>query len=69
MKQSILALCIVLSLGACSPNKDDPNKDEKTPPPKLFEEQRDALDKAKTVEGTQQKQDEEQRKAVEQQTQ
>lgn len=64
MKQSILALCIVLSLGACSPNKD-----EKTPPPKLFEAQRDALDKAKTVEGTQQKQDEEQRKAVEQQTQ
>jgi hypothetical protein len=49
---------------ACSPSHR-----EDTPPPQLFEEQRAALDKAKTVDGTQQKQDEEQRKAAEQQTQ
>lgn len=57
------ALCAFLLLGACSPNKE-----EKTPP-KLFEEQRDALDKAKTVNPAQQQQDEEQRKAIEKQTQ
>jgi hypothetical protein len=55
---------LLLSLSACGPNES-----AKPSPPKLFEEQRDALDKAKTVAGTQQKQDEEQRKAVEQQTQ
>lgn len=57
------ALCsLLLLVAACSP-------EEKNPPTKLFEEQRNALDKAKTVDPAQQKQDEEQRKAIEQQTQ
>ena len=54
-------LCALL-LTACSPSDNDP------PPPKLFESQRDALDKAKTLDAEQQKQAEEQRKAMEQQT-
>ncbi|MFA5825483.1 MAG: hypothetical protein WC825_05865 [Gallionellaceae bacterium] len=57
-------LCALLLLGACSPSNE-----EKAPAPKLFEEQRDALDKAKTVNPAQQQQDEEQRKAIEKQTQ
>lgn len=57
------ALCALLLLGACSPNNDQ------TPPPKVFKEQRDVLDKAKTVDPAQQQQDEAQRKAIEQQTQ
>ena len=64
MSYRTATLCALLLLGACSPNKE-----EKTPPPKLFEEQRDALDKAKTVNPAQQQQDEEQRKAIEKQTQ
>ena len=56
-------LCTLLLLAACSPN------DNETPAPKLFKDQRDALDKAKAVEPAQQKQDEEQRKAIEQQAQ
>jgi hypothetical protein len=56
-------LCTLLLLGACSPNNS-----EKAPPPKLFAEQRDALDKAKTVNPEQQKHDEEQQKAVDEQT-
>jgi uncharacterized membrane protein YgcG len=39
------------------------------PKPKLFQEERAVLDKAKTVEGAQQQQDQQQRKAIEQQTQ
>ncbi len=56
-------LCALLLLSACSPNNND------TPAPKLFKDQRDVLDKARTVDGTQQKQDAEQRKAIEQQAQ
>jgi len=56
-------LCTILLLAACSPNDNEP------PAPKLFEDQRDALDKAKAVDAEQQKQDEERRKALEQQTQ
>jgi hypothetical protein len=57
-------LCLFLLLAACSPNKD-----EKTPPPKLFEEQRNVLEQAKSVNTEQQKQDEVQRQAIEKQTQ
>lgn len=56
-------LLALLSLGACGPNNDA------TPPPKLFKEQRDVLDKSKAVDASQQQQNEEQRKALEQQTQ
>lgn len=56
-------LCAILLLAACSP------KDNEPPAPKLFEGQRDALDKAKAVSAEQQKQDEERRKAMEQQAQ
>lgn len=58
------ALCVFLLLGACSPNKD-----EKAPQQKLFEEQRNALDTAKTVNPGQQQRDEEQRKEIDKQTQ
>lgn len=57
------ALCALLLLTACGPDKEQP------PAPKLFEEQRETLDKAKAVDAEQQKQAEEQRKAMEQQTQ
>jgi len=57
------ALCAILLLGACSPGNDP------TPPPKLLKEQRDVLDKSKTVDPAQQQQDEAQRKEIEQQTQ
>lgn len=56
------ALFAFLLLGACSPSVN-------TPPPKILEEQRAVLDQAKTIEATQQQQAEEQRKAIEQQTQ
>jgi len=55
-------LCALLLLAACGPNDNEP------PAPKLFETQRNALDKAKTLDAEQQKQAEEQRKAMEQQT-
>jgi hypothetical protein len=61
MTYCIAPLLCVLLLSACSPNNND------TPAPKLFKDQRDVLDKAKTVDGTQQQQDAEQRKAIEQQ--
>jgi hypothetical protein len=57
-----LALLTLLLLNACSPS-------ETTPPPKLFKEQRDVLDKAKAVDTALQQQSEEQRKLIEQQTQ
>ena len=63
MNYRTTTLCALLLLSACSPNNS-----EKTPPPKLFAEQREALDKAKTVNPEQQKQDEAQRKAVDEQT-
>lgn len=56
-------ICAMLLLSACSPKENPP------PAPKLFEEQRDALDRAKAVEAEQQKLAEERRKAIEQQTQ
>ncbi len=55
-------LCVIMLLGACG-------QSDNQPAPKLFKDQRDVLDKAKTVEGTLQKQNEEQRKAIEQQAQ
>lgn len=54
-------LCTLLLLGACG-------QSENQPAPKLFQDQRDVLDKAKAVDPAMQKQDEEQRKALEQQT-
>jgi uncharacterized membrane protein YgcG len=61
MKITFILFSLLL-LGACSPS-------ETTPPPKLFKEQRDVLDKAKAVDAAQQQQAEEQRKLIEQQTQ
>jgi len=56
-------ICAIFLFSACGPNENPP------PAPKLFEEQRDALDKAKAVDAEQQKLAEERRKAIEQQTQ
>jgi len=58
------ALCAILLLGACSPSNEG-----KTPPPELFKQERDALEKAKAVDAAQQEQAEKQRKEIEQQTQ
>ena len=55
-------LCALLLLSACG-------QGDNQPAPKLFKDQRDVLDKAKAVDPAQQKQDEEQRKAIEQQAQ
>ncbi len=55
-------LCALLLLGACG-------QSENQPAPKLFKDQREALDKAKAVDPALQKQDEEQRKTIEQQAQ
>lgn len=55
-------VCAILLLGACSKSDDQPA-------PKLYKEQRDALDRAKAVDPMAQKQAEEQRKEMEQQTQ
>ncbi len=60
--RSLPLLCALLLLGACG-------KSEEQPAPKLFKEQRDVLDKAKAVDGTQQQQDAAQKKAIEQQAQ
>lgn len=54
-------LSALLLLGACSGDNQ--------PAPKLFKEQRDVLDKAKAVGPELQKQQEEQQKAADQQTQ
>lgn len=64
MTRRTAALCALLLLTACGPDKEQP-----PPAPELFEEQRETLDKAKAVDAEQQKQAEEQRKAMEQQTQ
>ncbi len=56
-------LSTLVLLAACSPKSDEP------PAPQLFQQQRQALDKAKAVDANQQKQEEEQRKAIEQQAQ
>ena len=62
MKSLNYLLIIVTSfiLLACSPDK--------TPKPKLFEEQRNALDKAKEVESAVQKQSQETRQNIEKET-
>ncbi|MDX8400035.1 MAG: hypothetical protein R8K20_07275 [Gallionellaceae bacterium] len=59
-----VTLCTFLMLAACNPASS-----EKTPAPTLFEKQIDALDKAKAVNPALLQQTEEQRKAIEQQTQ
>jgi cell division protein FtsN len=81
MKISALTLSLIalLSLTACSkPNEAETPKVEapKTEEPKaeaekikLFEAQRNVLESAKAVDKTQQQQTEEQKKAIEQQTQ
>ena len=61
--RTFILLCSILLLGACGPGGND------APPPKLFQDQRNALDKAKSVGATQQEQTEEQRKAIEKQAQ
>jgi hypothetical protein len=62
MKSASLYVAIVLLLlTACG--QDD------RPKPKLFEGERAVLDKAKTIDGAQQQQDDIQRKAIEQQAQ
>jgi len=66
MNYQTTALFTLLLLGACSPDKKE---EVTTPPAKLFEEQRNALDQAKTVNGTQQESEEAQRKEIEKQTQ
>jgi outer membrane lipoprotein-sorting protein len=58
-KYTITLLCTLLLLSACGQSSDQP-------PPKLFEDQRAALDKAKAVEAELQAQAEKQRKAIEQ---
>ncbi len=59
----IAILCTLLLLSACGPDNN-----AKAPPAKLFADQRSVLDKAKTVDPEQQKHDEEQRKAIDEQT-
>jgi hypothetical protein len=55
-------LSTILLLSACG-------QSDNQPAPKLFQEQREALDKAKAVAPALQQQEEEQRKATEQQSQ
>jgi outer membrane biogenesis lipoprotein LolB len=52
---AVLALCL---LGACTPNDDTP------PKPKLFEQERNALEKSKAVDAAQQQQSQEQKEAI-----
>lgn len=60
---NIVILCAALVLAACSRNEPPP------PAPKLYTEQRDALDQAKEVSTMQLEAAAQQRKAMEQQTQ
>jgi uncharacterized membrane protein YgcG len=60
MRTAIFLLVALLS--ACTPN-------EAAPPPKLFKEQRNVLEQAKTIEAIQQEHAAEQREAIEQQAQ
>lgn len=57
----LAALCSLL-LSAC-------DREEQPPPPKLFESQRNAMDKAKGVENTLQQQADQQLQNIDQQTQ
>lgn len=59
--RTITLLCTCLILGACGQRSDQPQ-------PKLFEEQRAALDKAKAVDAELQAQAEKQKKLIEEQT-
>jgi hypothetical protein len=61
--RTIAILSALLLLNACGPS------DNEAPPPKLFEDQRNALDKAKDVDAMQQEAAEKQRKELEKQTQ
>ena len=61
-RTAALLLGSLTLLVACGKNDD-------RPAPKLFKEQRDVLDKAKTIDPALQQQDAEQRKAIEQQSQ
>ncbi|MBI5005729.1 MAG: hypothetical protein HZB95_01260 [Nitrosomonadales bacterium] len=63
MSYRTAAFLSILLLSACSPGDDD------APPPKLFEDQRQALDKAKEVNSIQLDAAEKQRKDIEQQSQ
>jgi hypothetical protein len=61
------ALCLTLAVGllaACSKNDDGSSA-----PPKLMQNQRNALEKAKGVEHTEQQQAQQQQQAVDQQAQ
>jgi len=60
--RTAILLCALLLLGACG-------KSDNQPAPKLFQDQRNALDKAKAVDPAMQKQNEEQRKEIEKQEQ
>jgi ABC-type uncharacterized transport system auxiliary subunit len=60
--QTFILLCTIFLLSACSPSDNQPA-------PKLFQDQIEVLNKAKTVEGTVQNLDAEQKKAIEQQSQ
>ena len=57
----LVVIFTALMLLACGPDK--------SPKPKLFEEQRNALDKAKEVEGIVQKQNQETQQSLEKNTQ
>lgn len=58
MKQTTFITFLLVLLSACSPN------DSPAPTPKLFSESRDALDKAKAVEGVLQQQNAAQQQAI-----
>jgi hypothetical protein len=60
-KHTTTLLCTLLLLGACGKSSDQP-------PPKLFEDQRAVLDKAKALDAEMQAQAEKQKKALEEQT-
>ncbi len=60
--RTAILLCAALLLGACG-------KSDNQPAPKLFKDQIETLDKAKAVNQTIQKHDDEQRKEIEKQDQ
>ena len=61
MKETPLITFFLVLLSACSPN------DSPAPTPKLFSESRDALDKAKAVEGIVQQQNAAQQETIDEQ--
>lgn len=64
MSYRIAIISTLLLLSAC-----DQKSKEQTEPPKLFADQREALDKAKAVGAALQEQEDKKRKELEQQTQ